>query len=75
MAFKALYDAVTIDLRNVGAELPGASIRSCGTNVLMHRAINNSVKNSFKYHAGESWNCMYVAAKTAENLRFFKKLI
>ena len=55
--------------------MSGAPTRSYGTNLLEYRAINNIVKNSFKYCIGKSWNCLSVAAKTTENLRFFKRPI
>ena len=45
------------------------------TYLYIYRAINNIVKNSFKYRISKSWNCFSVAAKTTENLRFFKRLI
>ena len=75
MAFKSLHGAIAVDSRSIGEEISGAPTRSYGINLLEHRAINNSVKNSFKYRIGLSWNCLSVTAKTAENLRFFKKLI
>ena len=52
MAFKSLHGAIAVDSRSNGVELSGAPTRSYRTNLLVHRAINNSVKNLFKYRIG-----------------------
>ena len=75
MAFKALHGATAVDSRSIDIELSGAPTRIFETNLFVHRAINNSVKSSFKYRFGKSWSCLSAAAKTADNLRFFKRLI
>ena len=75
MAFKASHGTIVVDSRRIGVKLSEAP--TCyETNLLVHRAINNSVKNSYiKYRFGKSWNCLSAAAKTAENLRFLERLI
>ena len=67
MAFKSLHDAIAVDSRSIGVELSGAPTRSYGTNLLVHRAINNSFKYSFKYRVGKSLNYLSVVAKIAES--------
>ena len=54
IAFKALNGAIVVESRGISVELLGVPARSYRTNLLVHRAINNSVKSSFKYRAGKS---------------------
>ena len=74
MAFKALRNVLGVSANTIGLQLQSnAPTRSNGINLVVHKAVNETVAKVFKYRIAKQWNDLPSRVKLALSLNTFKK--
>ena len=73
---KALHGSLGVEASDLGLIASDSQkIRSCGTDLKVHRAVTNNVAKTVNFRISKVWNKLPVAAKTASSLPVFKNVI
>ena len=72
IVFKVLHGLLAIDTTSIGEQLSAALARSHGLDLIMHRAISNTVRKIFSFRMSTKWNSLFMVAKSSSTLRSFK---
>ena len=71
IVFKVLHGLRAIDATSIGVQLSMTPTRSHGLGLIVHRAINNTVRKTFSFRMSTKWNSLLMVAKSSSTLWSF----
>lgn len=74
-AYKALHGFLSIEAASIGVALSTAPTRGGGTDLVVHRAINNITRKTFMFRVSKCWNELPFPAKSAQSMRVFNNYL